>query len=156
MFLSIYIFKRDQSGGIPGVLFSSQDKTIETSSNSGRSLGKILTRPAVNNQQLACTQQGEQITEESLRFDRALESLGESMHPTKDKVLAKEMATYGRQKDGATRYPTHLDLAPPPVVLGKGTTDWLSQLAVRSTLRLKKVELPGGYSHKGKIETGPQ
>ena len=138
--------------------FFQKGQKIETSSNSGGSSGKFLARPAhppphtavlakggttVNNQQLACTSQGEPITEESLRFDRALEALGESTHPTKDEVFAKEMAAYGRPRDGATRCPTHLDLAPPPVAVGKGTTDWLSQLAVRSAQRLKKVGLPG-------------
>ena len=101
-----------------------------------------MTRPAVNNQQLACAPQGEHITEESLRFDRALEALGESTHPIKDKVFAKEMAAYGRPRDGDTICPTHLDSAPPPVVVGKGTTDWLSDLAVHSAHRLKKVGLP--------------
>ena len=52
------------------------------------------------------------------------------------------MAAYGRPRDGDTRCPTHLDSAPPPVAAGKGKTDWLSQLAVRSALRLKKVGLP--------------
>ena len=53
------------------------------------------------------------------------------------------MAAYGRPNTGAARCPTHLDLAPPPVAVGKGTTDWLSQSAVQSALRLKKVGLPG-------------
>ena len=123
--------------------FFSQDKTIETSSNSGGSPGKIMTRPAVNNQQLACTPQEEHITEESLRFDRALDALGESTHTTKNKVFAKEIAAYGQPWDGATRCPTHLYSAPPPITVGKGTTDWLSHSAVRSALRLKKVGLPG-------------
>ena len=115
---------------------------IETSYNSGGSPGEILTRPAVNNQQLACTPQGEHITEETLLFDRALEALGESTHHTKDDVFAKEMAVYERPRDGATQCPTHLDSAPPPVAVGKGTTDCISQLAVRSSQSLKKVGLP--------------
>ena len=53
------------------------------------------------------------------------------------------MAAYGQPRDGDTRCPTHLDLEPPPVAVGKGTTDWLYQSAVRSALRLKKVGLPG-------------
>ena len=87
--------------------FLSQDKTVETSSNSGGSPGEILTRPDVNNQQLACTPQGEHITEESLRFDRDLEELCESKHRTKDEVFAKEMAAYERPRDKATLCPTH-------------------------------------------------
>ena len=43
------------------------------------------------------------------------------------------------RKHGAT----HLDLAPPPVAVGKGTTYWISKSAVQSTLRIKKVVLPG-------------
>ena len=43
----------------------------------------------VNNKQLACNPKGEPTTEESLRFDRALEALGESEHHTKDDVFAK-------------------------------------------------------------------
>ena len=90
MFLSsFYFLKCAQIGGSPGVFFPSQDKTIGTSSNSDGSPGKILTRPAVNNQQLGCTPQGEHITEESLRFDKALEALDESTYPTKEKVFAK-------------------------------------------------------------------
>ena len=53
------------------------------------------------------------------------------------------MAAYGRPNNVAAQCPTHLDLAPPPVVVGKGTNDWLSKSAVRSALRLKKVGLPG-------------
>ena len=56
----------------------------------------------INNQQLACTPKGEPTTEESLRFDRALEALGEPEHHTKDDVFAKEMAAYGRPMGGAT------------------------------------------------------
>ena len=143
MFLSRKNLKHAQSGASPCVFFFSQDKKIEPSSNSGGSPGEILTRPAVNNQQLACNPQGEHITEESLQFDRALEALGESTHHTKYDVFAKEMAAYGRPRDRATRCPTHLDSAPPPVTVNKGTTDWLSQLPLRSTQRLKKVGLPG-------------
>ena len=66
-------------------------------------LEEVLTCPAVNNQQLACIPQGEHITEESLRFDRALEALGESTHHTKDDVFAKEMTAYGRPRGRATR-----------------------------------------------------
>ena len=84
--------------------FPRQDKKIETSSNSGGSPGKILTRPAhppphtavllkggttVNNQQLVCSPQGEPTREESLLFDKALEALGESEHHTKCDVFAK-------------------------------------------------------------------
>ena len=99
--------------------FFRQDKKIETSSNSGRSPGKILARPAhppshiavlvkggttVNNQQLDCTPQAEPNTEESLRFARALEALVKQIsgHHTKDDVFAKEMAAYGRPMGGAT------------------------------------------------------
>ena len=71
-----------------------------------------------------------------------MEALGESTHP-KDKVFAKKMAAYGRPNNGAARCPTHLDLAPPPVAVGKGTTDWLSQSSMQYALRLKKVGLPG-------------
>ena len=53
------------------------------------------------------------------------------------------MSAYGWQRDGANRCPTHLDSVPKPVALVKGTPDWLSQLAVRSALRLRKVGLPG-------------
>ena len=63
--------------------------------------------------------------------------------PPKDEVFAQKMAAYGRPNTGADRCPTHLDLAPPPVAVVTGITDWLSQSAVRSTLRLKKVGLPG-------------
>ena len=58
-------------------------------------------------------------------------------------MFAKEMSTYGRPMGGATRCPTHLDLAPPPVLVGKGTSDCLYHSAVRSDHRLKKVGLPG-------------
>ena len=73
----------------------------------------------------------------------SLEALGESTHHTKDDVFAKEMTAYGRPRDGATLCPTHLDLAPPPVAVGKGTNDWVSHSVVRSAQRLKKVVLPG-------------
>ena len=53
------------------------------------------------------------------------------------------MAVYGRPRDRATRCPTHLDAAPPPVTVGKVTTDWLSHLAVCSAHYLKRVGLPG-------------
>ena len=53
------------------------------------------------------------------------------------------MAAYVRPNNGSSRCLTHLDLAPPPVAVGKGTIDWLSQLSVRSALLLKKVGLPG-------------
>ena len=52
------------------------------------------------------------------------------------------MAACGRPNTGAVRCPTYFDLAPPPVVVRKETTDWLSQLAVRSALRLKNVGIP--------------
>ena len=136
------ILKLPQTGRSPGNFFARQDKTTETSHNSGKSPGKKLTRLAISNQQLADTPQGYHITEESLRSERPLEVLGESTHHTKDIVFAKEIAAYGRPRDGATRCPTHLDFAPPPVAVGKGTTNWLSQSAVRSALRLKKVGLP--------------
>ena len=101
-----------------------------------------MTHQDINNQQLAGTSQGEHSKEDSLRFDRALEALGESTHP-KDEVFARKMAAYGRPNNGASRCPTHLDSARPPVAVGKGTTDWLLQLAVRSALRFKNVGLPG-------------
>ena len=85
-----------------------------------------MTRQGINNQQLAGTPQGEHSTEESLRLDRALEALGESTHPTNDEVFAKKMTAYGRPKNVAPQCPTHLDLAPPPVAVKKGTDDWLS------------------------------
>ena len=58
-------------------------------------------------------------------------------------MFEKEMTTYGRPRDRATQCLTHLDSAPPPVVVGKGITDWLSHLVVCSAQRLKKVGLPG-------------
>ena len=51
------------------------------------------------------------------------------------------MAAYGRPNTGATQCPTHLDSAPPPVAVKKGKADWLSESAVHSALRLKKVGL---------------
>ena len=123
--------KLPQTGGGPGDFSTRQDKTTETSPNSGESPGKKLTCPAINNQQLACTPQGGNITEESLRFERAMEALGESTYHTKDEVFAKEISAYGRPRHGANICPTHLDSAPPPVAVGKGTTDWLSKPAVR-------------------------
>ena len=134
--------KLPQTGGSPGNFSARQEKTFQTSPNSGKSPGKKVTCQDINNRQLAGTSQGERSTEESLRFDRALEALGESTHP-KDEVFARKMAAYGRPNTGAARCPTHLDLAPPPVAVGKGTTDWLSQSAVRSAPRLKKLGLPG-------------
>ena len=44
---------------------------------------------------------------------------------------------------GATRCPTHLDSASPPLAVCGATTDWLSYSEVRSSHRLKKVGLPG-------------
>ena len=131
-----------QTGGSPGDFFARQEKKIQTSPNSGKSPGKKVTRPDINNQQLACNPQGEHTTEDLLRFDRALEAQGESTHPTKDEVFAKKKAAYGQPNTGASRCPTHLYSAPPPVAVGK-TTDGLSQLAVRSALRLKMMGLPG-------------
>ena len=43
----------------PWRFFTRQDKTTETSHNSGESPGKKLTRPAINNQQLAGNPQGD-------------------------------------------------------------------------------------------------
>ena len=85
-----------------------------------------MTRQDINNQQLAVTPQGEHITEDSLQFDKALEALGESLHPTKDEVFARKMAAYGRPNNVASKCPTHLDSAPPPVAGKKGKSDWLS------------------------------
>ena len=99
--------------------FFKQDIKIETSSNSGGSPVKILTRHVhppphtavlvkggihFNNRLLACTPKGEPTTEESLRFDRDLEALDESEHHTKDDVFAKEMAAYGQPRDEATQF----------------------------------------------------
>ena len=80
-----------------------------------------MTRQGINNQQLAVTRQAEHSTEDSLRFDRALEALGESTNPTKDEVFARKMAAYGRPNNVASKFPTHLDSAPPPVAVKKGT-----------------------------------
>ena len=57
-------------------------------------------------------------------------------------MFAKENAAYGRPRGGDTRCPTHFDLAPPPVAVGKGKTDWLFHSAVHSAHCLKKVGLP--------------
>ena len=102
-----------------------------------------MTRQGINNKQLAGTPQGEHRTEDSLRFDRSLEALGESTHPTKDKVFSRKMAAYGRPNNIASKCPTDLDSALPPVAVKKGKADWLSEMAVRSALHLKKVGLPG-------------
>ena len=82
-----------------------------------------MTLQGIKNKQLDGTPQGEHITEDSLRFDRALEALGESTHPTKDEVFARKMAAYGRPNNVASQCPTHLDSAPPPVAVEKGTAD---------------------------------
>ena len=135
--------KLPQTGGSPGDFFARQEETSRSSPNSGKSPGKIETRQDIKNRQLAGTPQREHSTEDSLRFDRALEALRESTHPTKDKVFARKMAAYGQPNNIASQCPTHLDLAPPPVAVEKGTAHWLSESAVRSALRLKKVGLPG-------------
>ena len=53
------------------------------------------------------------------------------------------MAAYARPNNVASKCPTHSDSLPPPVPVKKGKSDWLSDSAVRSALRLKKVGLPG-------------
>ena len=82
--------------------------------------------------------------EESLRFARAIEPLVKQIsgHHTKDSVFAKEMTAYRRPMGGATRCPTHLDSALPPVAVGGATADWISHSAVHSAYRLKKLGLP--------------
>ena len=137
------VLKLPQTGGSPGDCFSRQEETSRSSPNSGKIPGEKVTRQDINNQQLAETPQGEHSTEDSLRFDMDLEALGESTHPTKDKVFSRKMAAYGRPNNVASQCTTHLDSAPPPVAVEKGTADWLSESAVRSALRLKKVGLPG-------------
>ena len=102
-----------------------------------------MTRQSINNKQIAGTTQGEHSTEDSLQFNRALEAPGESTHPTKDEVFASKMAAFGRPNNVASRCQTHFDSAPPPVAVKKGKADWLSDSAVRSDLRLKKVGLTG-------------
>ena len=136
-----------------------RDKKIEISSNSGGSPSKIFVRPAhplahtavlvkggttVSNQQLDCTPQAEPTIEKSRRFARALEALDKQIsgHHTKDNVFAKEMAAYGQPMGGATRCPTHLDSAPPPLAVCGVTSDWISHLAVRSAHRLKNWDSP--------------
>ena len=84
---------------------------------------------------------GDHSTEDSLLFDRALQALGESTHPTKDEVFERKMAVYARPNNVASKCPTHSDSAPPPVAVKKGKADWLYESAVRSALRLKKVGL---------------
>ena len=86
---------------------------------------------------------GDHSTKDSLRFDRALQALGESTHSTKDEVFARKMAAYARLNNVASKCPTHSNSAPPLVAVKKGKSDWLSDSAVRSALRLKKVGLTG-------------
>ena len=138
---SIKFSKTPQTGGSPNDFFARQEDTSLSSSNSGKSPGEKVTRQGNNNQQQ--TTVVDHSTEDSLRFDRALQALGESTHPTEDEVFARKMAAYARPNNVASKYPTHYDLAPPPVEVKKGKADWLSNSAVRSALHLKKVGLTG-------------
>ena len=53
------------------------------------------------------------------------------------------MAAYALPNNVASKCPTHYDSAPSPVAVKKGKSGWLSDSAVRSALRLKKVGLAG-------------
>ena len=107
--------KIPQTGGSPGDFFVRQEDTSLSSPNSGKSPGEKVTRQGINNQQLASTPKGEHSTEDSLRFDRALEALSESTHPTKEKVFARKMSAYEQPNNVASKCSTHFDSAPPPV-----------------------------------------
>ena len=126
--------KLPQTGGSPGDFFARQEDTSLPSPNSGKSPGKTVTHQGINNKQLAGTTQGEHSTEKSLQFDRAMEVLGESTHPTKDGGFARKMAAYGRPNNVASKCPTHFDSAPPPMAVKKGKADWLYNSAVRTGL----------------------
>ena len=138
---NIKFSENPQTGGSPGDFFARQEDTSLSPPNSGKSPGEHVTRQGNNNQQQ--TTVGDHSTEDSLRFDRALQALGESTHPTKDKVFARKMAAYARPNNVASKCRTHYDSAPPLVAVKKGKADWLSDSAVRSALRLKKVGLTG-------------
>ena len=138
---NITFSKKPQTGGSPGNFFARQEDTSLSSPNCGKSPGEHVTRQGSNNQQQ--TTVGDHSTEDSLLFNRALQALGESTHPTKDEVFARKMAAYARPNNVASKCPTHSDLAPPPVAVRKGKSGWLSDSAVRSALRLKKVGLTG-------------
>ena len=127
---NINFSKTPQTGGSPGNFFARQEGTSLSSPNSGKSPVEHVTRQGSNNQQQ--TTVGENSTEDSLRFDRALQALGESNHPTKDEVFARKMAAYARPNNVASKCPTYSDLAPPPVAVKKGKADWLSDSDVRS------------------------
>ena len=75
------------------MIFLQTRRHISIFSNSGKSPGKKVTLQGINNQQLADTPQIEHSTEDSLQFDRDMEALGESTHPTKDKVFVMYIIT---------------------------------------------------------------
>ena len=108
-------FEKPQTGGSPGNFFARQEDTSLSSPNSGKSPGEKVTRQGNNNQQQ--TTVGDHSTEEFLRFDRTLQALGESTHPTKDEVFASKMAAYARPNNISSKCPTHSDSAPPLVAV---------------------------------------